>query len=108
MKQKRNELLRAIRDRVRNLRMEALKDKVSAVDRCKDSAKTFQAIREVKDFGKKKEKLVVNNDHGERIMDDVKAAEYVRTYFVSQFSDVNRLPLEAHQPSPQPQAWRTD
>ncbi len=29
MKQKRNELLRAIRDRVRYLRMEALKDKLS-------------------------------------------------------------------------------
>jgi hypothetical protein len=43
---------------------------------------TFQAIREVKDFGKKKEKLIVNNDQGERIMDDVEAAEYVRTYFV--------------------------
>ena len=58
--------------------------------------------KEVKDFGKKKGKLIVNNDHGERIMDDVEAAEYVRTYFVSQFSDVNRSPLEAHQPSPQP------
>ena len=104
MKGKRNKLLRAIRDRLRDLRMEALKEKVSAVEGCKDSAKTFQAIREVKDFGKKKEKLIVNNDQGERIMDDVETAEYVRTYFVSQFSDVSRSPLEAHAPtiSPQP------
>ena len=80
--------------------MEAIKDKVSAVERCKDSAKTFQAIREVKEFDKKKEKLIVNNDQGERIIDDIDAAEYVRTCFVSQFSDENRVSSEAHQTSP--------
>jgi hypothetical protein len=41
------------------------------------SAKTFQAIRELlrgKEFGNHIGKLTVNNDQGERIMDDVEAA----------------------------------
>ena len=38
-------------------------------------------------------------------MNKEEAAEYVRSYFVSQFSDANKSPLEAHPPDPKPLAY---
>ena len=102
MKTDRNRLLKKIRRRVMDLRMQQIQAKVKAVDQFKDSAKQFEAIRIVKEFGRTNQKLVVNNDEGDRIMDDVEAAEYVRSYFVSQFSDPTKAPLEAHPPNPKP------
>ena len=87
---------------MRTLRAEAMKAKVAAVDKCKDCAKTFQAMREVRDFDVQRHKLVVDNHKGDRIMDDIEAAEFVRTHFVRQFSDEKRSPVSAHESLPHP------
>ena len=62
----------------------------------------FQAIKEVKEFGEKREKLFVNGENGDRIMDQAEAADFVRNYFVKQFSDVTRDPIEAHETKGKP------
>ena len=105
MKTERNRLLKSMRRRVRNLRMLMIQEKVAVIDQCKDSAKQFEAIRIVRDLGKTRQKLVVHNTDGERIMDDTEAAEYVRAHFVTQFSNVNKPPLEPHPPNPQPLSY---
>ncbi len=102
MKTERNRLLRAMRKRVNELRMKMIEEKVAEIDKCKDSARQFAAIKIVKEINQKRQKLVVNNEEGERIMDDEAAAEYVRKHFISQFSDINKPPLEAHPTDPRP------
>jgi len=80
------------------LRMQMIEEKVAIKDRCKDNAKQFEAIRILKEIDQKKQPIRVNNEAGERIMNDQEAAEYVRSYFVTQFSDVSKPSLEAHPP----------
>ena len=46
MKTKRHQLLKLIKRRVKQLHTDAIEAKVAAVDKCKDSARMFQAIRE--------------------------------------------------------------
>jgi hypothetical protein len=91
-----------MRKRIQERKTQAIEEKVAAVDKCKDNARQFEAIRMLKHSAKPKQKLIVNNADGERIMNDIDAAEYVRTYFVSQFSDVCKPPLEAHTTKPCP------
>ena len=102
MKSERSRLLKLIRVRVRELRTKALQELVNDVEKHKDDAKTFKALEAVKQFGKAKQKLLVKDDKGDRILDDKEAAEYVRLHFVSQFSDVRKPPLDAHPNGPRP------
>ena len=102
MKSERMDLMKLIKRRVKQLRTEAIEAKVAAVDKCKDSAKMFQAIREVQEFGKARQKLVVHNEQGDRIIDDKEVAEYVKAHFVTQFIDVRMPPLDDNTSEPRP------
>ena len=102
MKTERNQILKMIRNKIKNLRMEEIKEKVVSIEKLKDSAKTFQALRELRNMDQKRKKLIVNNEKGEQFMDDKEAAEYVRNNFASQFSDVTIPPFETHVSNPQP------
>jgi len=102
MKTQRNQLLRAIKKRTKMLTAKTLEAKVREISTCKDNAKMFQAIKMARDHGIPRQKLFVNDAKGERITNEIKAADFVRKHFVSQFSDVHKVTIEAHPESPRP------
>lgn len=102
IKTERNRLLRQIKARMKQLRQEMIQEKVAAVDKCKDSARQFEALRIVRQIDQKRQQLKVNNAEGEQIIDKTEAAEYVRLHFQAQFYDVSRPTLDANTPTPQP------
>ena len=93
-----------MRQKIKALNMNEIESKVAAVDKLKDTAKQFEAIRFVRELesGKIKKKLVVNDADDNRIMNDVKAAECVRSHFISQFSNAQKPPIEAQVGQPTP------
>ena len=87
---------------MKELREDMIKQKVERVQARKDNGKMYGALEELREVGEPRQKLFVNDSKGNRIFDDIEAAEYVRNHIISQFSDVSKPNIEAHEGEPRP------
>ena len=93
MKCGRNRILKRMRRRVKQLKMQVVKDKIDSLSQLQESSKQFEIMRSIRDDTQYK-KLIVNNDNGDRIVNSKEIVEYVKHYFQTLFYDKTQPDVE--------------
>ena len=103
LKTERSRILKRMRQRVKTLRSEEIREKVEYLNTLKDCAKQFEAIKMISGSQlRKTAKLIVHDDKGKNICDDQEAATFVRTHFESLFSCRSMQPIPAFENQAKP------
>jgi hypothetical protein len=98
LKKRRNKVLVRIKDRIQLLEHQDLDERTSQIERLKDNAQMFQAVREL--TSSRPNKLVVKNENGAIAGQPEEAAEIVAKHFASLFHSDNASALTTREAGP--------
>jgi hypothetical protein len=98
LKRRRNKVLVRIKDRIQLLEHRDLDERTSQIERLKDNAQVFQAVREL--TSSRPNKLVVKNENGAIAGQPEEAAAIVAKHFASLFYSDNANALNTHKAGP--------
>lgn len=93
LKKRRNKILVRIKEQIRSLEEREIDKRTSEIERLKDNAQMFAAVREL--TSNKPNKLVIKNDKGATVGQPEEAAEIVAKHFASLFYSTTTTPLNS-------------